>query len=104
MKTPRVELVYFSDCPNVDATREAVRAALITEGLPNKWREWNRDDPATPEALRGYGSPTVLVNGADILPTEGGNASCRVYAGGAPEVAVLRAALRQAMTGKGDHR
>lgn len=101
MRSPQVELVYFTGCPGVDAAREAIRAALAAEGLATQWREWNRDDEATPRALRGYGSPTVLVNGCDVAPAFPTDASCcRVYSGDeglrkAPSVGAIRAALRQ---------
>jgi len=97
--TVPVELVYFPGCPNVGAAREAIGAALAAEGLPARWREWNRDDPATPEALRGCGSPTVLVGGRDVEPAGNEAACCRVYEHGgalakAPSVEAIRKALR----------
>lgn len=98
MSTPRVELVYFTGCPHVEATREALRAALDAEGLPPAWTEWNRDDEATPGALRRHGSPTVLVDGRDVAPAPADANCCRLYpdeAGfaSAPGIAMIRAAL-----------
>lgn len=95
----RIELVYFPGCPHVGAAREALAAALRAESLPQRWREWNRDDVSTPERLRGYGSPTVLVDGRDVVPTAADGACCRVYAGSdglhvAPSVEIIRNALR----------
>jgi len=100
----RIELVYFPGCPHVGAAREALSAALRAEALPLSWREWNRDDASTPERLRGYGSPTVLVDGHDVAPTAADGACCRVYAGSdglhaAPAVELIRKALRSE-TGK----
>ncbi len=63
-----VELVYDLGCPNVDRARESLAHALQETGVPAVWTEWRTDDPACPERLRGYGSPTVLVNGADVAP------------------------------------
>lgn len=80
----RVELVLDPTCPNVDKARGAIRAALLAVGAPVEWKEWERGAEATPPALRAFGSPTVLVNGADV--SGGGDAaakadanSCRVY-------------------------
>lgn len=101
MSRPRIEVVYFTGCPHVDAARAAVRGALAEAGLEARWREWNRDDPRTPAALRGYGSPTVLVDGRDVDPAPADANCCRLYADGenwrsAPSVAMIRAALDRA--------
>lgn len=94
----KVELVYFTGCPHVEAARRAIRDALSAAGLPPCWQEWNSDDAATPDALRGYGSPTVLVNGRDVAPMQTDADCCRVYSNGkgilgTPEADVIRAAL-----------
>ena len=77
----RIELVYFQGCPHVDAARSAVRNALSAMGLPLEWTEWDREDDSTPPALRPYGSPTVLVNGRDVMPAQSDGNCCRVYPG-----------------------
>jgi len=57
-----------------------------------QWMPFGRPgelDPASPEDLRGWGSPTILVNGADVTGQPKGNSvSCRVYntPGGVPDV------------------
>ena len=81
---PHVELVFDSDCPNVDRARDAIRAALKTIGLPEEWQEWDRGSPKTPVHLRKLGSPSVLVDGRDVGCREGETAdadanSCRIY-------------------------
>jgi mercuric ion transport protein len=81
----RVELVYDRDCPNIERARAIIRAALGEIGAEPCWTEWDRSDAATPVELRGYGSPTVLVNGRDVgcreyAPAEADAKSCRVYA------------------------
>lgn len=84
MRQPaRVELVFDPTCPNVEQARGAIRAALLAVGAPVHWKEWERGAEATPPGLRAFGSPTVLVNGADV---SGGDEaakadanSCRVY-------------------------
>lgn len=77
----RIELITATGCPNVDATRTALREALAAAGLPAEWIEWDRASPASPQHARSYGSPTVLVDGADVSG-EGGAAGadcCRLY-------------------------
>jgi hypothetical protein len=102
---PRIELVYDSDCPNVDQARAAIREALTGLGAPLDWREWDRDHPLTPAQLRSLGSPSVLVNGADVaathapLPASEAN-SCRIYrdAGGCTSGAPSAELIVQAIT------
>lgn len=77
----RIELVYFQNCPHVEAARAAISAALTAMDLPMEWVEWDRDSDATPEALREHGSPTVLVQGRDVMPTQNDGNCCRVYPG-----------------------
>ena len=101
----RVELIYDRDCPNVEQARAMIQTALTEIGVERRWTEWDRADARTPELLRRYGSPTVLVDGRDVGCAEleqrlpDGN-SCRVYPGegaclcGAPSAALIIAAMR----------
>jgi mercuric ion transport protein len=80
---PIVDLVFDVDCPNVDSARALLRTALEQVGATAQWREWDRASPNTPEALRGWGSPTILVDGSDVdgrsaMSTEAGTC-CRLY-------------------------
>lgn len=106
MSAPRVELLYFTGCPQVDAARQALRAALEAEGLAPAWQEWNGDDARTPADRRGYGSPTVLVDGRDVATAPAaGDRCCRIYREGAalrgaPGAATIRAALRASATAR----
>lgn len=97
MNAPRVELIHDADCPNTGRARAALRQAFAASGLVPAWTEWDRADPRCPVYARGYGSPTILVNGRDVVgdgPGEGAP-SCRLYAdhAGAPDVAQISAAL-----------
>lgn len=76
-----VDLVYDPDCPNADQARTNLRRALEMAGLPARWREWVRTDIATPDDLRRFGSPTILVGGRDIAGSEplDGTGACRIY-------------------------
>lgn len=91
----QIDLVYFEGCPHADAARQRLREVLASLGSTARWTEWDSEDAATPPRLRGYSSPTVLVNGIDVerkSPTSG--AGCAV--GGGPSVEALRAALMEA--------
>lgn len=83
-----IELIYDSDCPNVENTRAHLRNACAQAGLEPRWREWNRSSLDSPSYIRHFGSPTVLVDGKDVAglqPAHGGNC-CRLYLGDKGEV------------------
>lgn len=77
----KVELIYEKSCPNVKAARQMLLLAFMKLGLTPHWQEWEVEDLATPEHLRIYGSPTILVDGEDaggLFPNESTNC-CRLY-------------------------
>ena len=95
----KIELVYFEGCPNIDATRNNIKAALEKLGKEAKWDEWAHGDGNAPEYIMQYGSPTVLVCEKDVA---GGPKdccapnSCRVYEeGGAPSVDAIIAMIEE---------
>ncbi len=99
----QVELIYDSDCPAAPQARENLREALLGAGLAPRWVEWERSSPATPERVRAYGSPTILVNGRDVAGSEAaGAACCRIYQPQAgrfaavPPVELILTALQEA--------
>jgi len=88
----RVELVYFTGCPNVAPMRELLRRCLGQLGLPDEILEINTDTATAPDSYRLWGSPTVLLDGADVLGNHvGGAESCRLQL---PTEAELLSALR----------
>lgn len=94
-----VDLVYSPDCPNVTLARGNLLLALSRSGVVPKWSEHRIGDPEAPLHTRGYGSPTILVNGRDVAGRPpSAETSCRVYqsAGtlvGAPPAEQIVAAL-----------
>jgi mercuric ion transport protein len=80
---PIVELLFFPDCPNVPAARELLGRAMAQAGLRPVWAEHDVTNPEAPDYTRGFGSPTILVDGSDVTgsapSTEG--SSCRIYVG-----------------------
>lgn len=94
-----VELLYFPDCPNVPAAREQLGRACVAAGLPAAWSEIDVTAEGAPAHARGYGSPTILVDGKDVTgAAPGGGSSCRIYVGsdvrGVPPLDAIVAALR----------
>ena len=97
MASPKIQLLVFEGCPLADAARSALRIALDSLGLRES-EEIDLLDPATPEELRRWGSPTILVNGEDLAGNVKGNAlGCRVYDGetGVPDPEMIAQQIRR---------
>ena len=104
----KVQLLYFDGCPNLDAARSALGNALAITGVEAHVEELDVNAETTPDALREWGSPTVLIDSADVggeeQPT---GCSCRLYrsdaesTSGAPEVDRIAEALRRAYNSTG---
>lgn len=97
---PSVELIYDGDCPNVAESRAQLLRAFTAAKIQPRWREWRGDDPSSPEHARGWGSPTILVDGTDVTGAERGAATCcRLYrqsdgtVQGVPDVQAITTAL-----------
>lgn len=98
----RAELIYDTDCPNVQRARSALLEGFNVAGLQPSWIEWDRQSPDSPAYARRCGSPTILVDGRDVAGVAPGNdgSSCRLYRngsgafGGAPSAEQVADALR----------
>lgn len=95
-----VQLLYFPDCPNVEATRRTLAQAMSTIKDAPIVAELDVTAPSTPPHLRGWGSPTVLIDGVDIAGGHPSESCCRLYPTseerGAPSLALIEAALLRA--------
>lgn len=97
----KIQLLYFEGCPNLEPARAALRDAMVAEQIAQEVEEIDVQSPTTPEELRGWGSPTILVDGKDISGAERtAAAACRLYATGAPNVAEIRATLAASRGGQ----
>lgn len=109
---PRVELLWFRDCPNHPAARTLLHE-LVDEIAPGVViHEIDASDPEVAARERFPGSPTIRIGGRDVDPSfaDPGDYTprCRLYrtAGGlrgVPERAWVEAAIR-AEVGRGRHR
>jgi hypothetical protein len=80
-----VELRSVPGCPNLAPVRQALRRALADLGLPT----------VVTGVVGDYPSPTILINGADVMGGTGdGPAACRLDL---PTAEQIGAALRQAI-------
>jgi hypothetical protein len=108
MRIPEVELLWWDGCPSTERALDELRSALGDVGLPEaevRMREIRTDADA--EEVEFRGSPTILIDGADVLG--GGDRgeepiglSCRIYRrrdgriSPTPDPDDLREALRRA--------
>ena len=76
----RIQFITFSGCPNALAAREALGRVLAASGIAGVIEDVDTSDPSTPEALRNWGSPTVLIDGVDAGGSDGPEGpGCRLY-------------------------
>ena len=98
----KIQLITFPGCPNAKAARATLERVLARAGVADRIEEVDATALETAEELRGWGSPTVLVEGRDV----GGQAEptgpgCRLYRDddgkvqGSPPEALLSAAIRR---------
>jgi len=84
-----------SENRDVPAARANLLRALARAGVEPRWSEHRIGDPDLPERVRGFGSPTVLVDGRDVAGIEpSSEVCCRIYDGArAPSVESIARAL-----------
>src|SRR5262249_45489759 len=103
--TMKIQLLTFPGCPNAAATREVLGRVLAATKVRAPIEDVNIEAPETPETMRAYASPTILIDGAPVGgPGEKGATSCRVYRdasgqlSGVPPEAEIRAGLQAAQS------
>jgi hypothetical protein len=101
----KIEVLYFSGCPNHAPAVERLKEALRDEGLSCEIAEIEVPDAETAQRLRFLGSPSIRVNSLDIEPEARSRAvfgmMCRTYThacgtSGLPSRELIRSALRGA--------
>lgn len=98
----KVEVLHTADCPNWRSAGDELRAALDATGLTTISIGFIEIESFEQAVRLSYaGSPTILIDGADLFPLEerAADMSCRVYetsAGlrGRPERSQIERALR----------
>jgi mercuric ion transport protein len=92
-------LLYFPGCPHVATARQSLQRAVAKLAVAPPISEIDVTDERTPEPLRLWGSPTILIDGVDVGGGTPNGSSCRLYPhsdnSGSPSDAMIEAALRQ---------
>lgn len=98
---PNVELIYDADCPNYPSARTQILKAFAIAGLTPHWKEWDRNSSESPAHVKQFGSPTILVNGQDVVSADSSPDSCRLYDDGkgkfhgVPSIEMIASALKK---------
>jgi hypothetical protein len=102
----KVEILYFSGCPNHVPAVDRVREVLAQEGTAAEMVEVEVKDAATAQQVGFLGSPSIRVDGQDVEPAvrgaRGFGMMCRTYVdgggrrAGVPPPDWIRAAVREA--------
>jgi len=93
----KIQLLTFPGCPNAAPAREALREAMALEQVKTEIEEIDVTSEHAPEWATCWGSPTILVDGADVADGAPSlEPSCRLYQGGAPSIAQICARLATA--------
>ena len=93
----KIELLGFPGCPNTPAMRDNLRAALQCMGGGMTFTDTNQESLPEGDMRRGWPTPTVLVNGADLFgmaPPSAPSMGCRMYVGGVPDAESIAAKLK----------
>lgn len=101
----KVEILYFSGCPNHVSAVDCVREVLAQEETPAEMVEVEVTEAANAQQVGFLGSPSIRVNGLDVEPAARGARAfgmmCRTYfdeghPAGVPTHDLIRVAVREA--------
>jgi hypothetical protein len=108
VRAPKVELLWWSGCPSWEQALAQLRAQMAELGLdPGSVEVREVGSEAEAEHERFVGSPTIRVDGADVLDpgAEPAGLTCRIYRtrdgriSALPDPADVRDALSEAIEG-----
>lgn len=97
-----IQLLYFADCPSHEEALTRLQQALAATGVAATLDVHAVTSHAEAEQLRFVGSPTILIDGHDMVPPDPQATyalTCRAYTlengriSPLPSAAMLRAAL-----------
>ena len=99
MTALEVQFLTFDGCPLAEAARGKLEEALAACDM-NYYEEVDILDSDVSDELRGWGSPTILINGADVMgQSQGDGVGCRVYStpDRVPDSALIAARLNEVL-------
>jgi len=103
----KVEVLYVAECPSHSAAVKLVKDILVTEGVATEIHEVLVRDQGMAAELRFCGSPTIRINGRDVVGeaqhSQSFSLSCRLYSAsmqvGLPPTEMVHRAVIEARQG-----
>ena len=77
-----IQFLYFEDCPSHEEALNRLRGVMSEEGVKAEIEIIKVDTEDQAKDLKFIGSPTILINGQDIVPISPESRyylACRVY-------------------------
>jgi len=77
-----IQFLYFEDCPSHDEALNRLRGVMSEEGVNVDIKIIKVETEEQAQDLKFIGSPTILIDGQDIVPVPQASRyylSCRVY-------------------------
>ena len=101
----KIEILYFKGCPNHEPAKQAIRDVLGELNIDAEISNIDVPDEATAASVRFPGSPTIRIDGEDVVPQDSNGVyslSCRLYQtssglASVPDYDAIRAAIRRAI-------
>jgi hypothetical protein len=99
-----IQFLYYEDCPSHEDGLKRLRSAMADSGIHAEIEVIKVETEEQARRLRFVGSPTILINGEDIVPPPAHahyNLTCRAYRledgriSPLPSPDMIRRALRQ---------
>jgi hypothetical protein len=81
-RTMDIQFLYFEDCPSHDEALKRLQEVMQEEGIEARIEIIKVETDEQAQEYHFTGSPTILVNGNDIVSPQPGNhyrLACRVY-------------------------
>ena len=104
-----IQFLYFEDCPSHDEALDRLRQVVKEEEIEAEILVIKVETEAQAREYRFMGSPTILVNGHDIVSPAPGTRyglACRAYTledgriSPLPSIEMIRNAIKAAQTGE----
>ena len=95
----KLEFQHFHGCPNGPVLLPRVREAIRRVGLDVEFIETMVEDEETASRTKFLGSPTLLINGQDLLGVslpDKPHFACRYYADGLPSLDLIIQRIKDA--------
>ena len=98
----KIQLLHFPDCPNAETARAALHEAITQEHLDLQVDELDVSREDTPAWAKGWGSPTILIDGRDVggEAASSGDGQLSALPRCVPSVALIRERLRATTSGE----